>query len=204
MYDEDSAVFPYIKITGKTVQQWLPMSNSAAERVANYLNLRSLSSYYWAPRFAAKRESDPNLQRLRRIREAVETLRNDLPPLIEQERRYIDEIKVEEVKSVYIDHSLRKTEQLLAIATEMASNFGMLELLAPPRHHGRGRPSDWPVNYILKDLAKIFDDIYRIENPGKEPPTGKLDRAVADALGWLMGKRQSEQAISKKLRRSGQ
>lgn len=80
-------------LTVETVQQWrlkahAPVFTEASALViARALNDLKLQTVLWHPAFAGLRRSNPSAQRLRRIAEALEILRADLPLAIADLRR---------------------------------------------------------------------------------------------------------------------
>ena len=166
-------------LTIQEVQDWcrhMPrLSDTAAGKVACELNHAAFLCAEWAPEFAEQRRANQSFQRMRRIADALATLRNDLPKLLDDSR------------AVNADVTL--TEALL----DLVEKHGVV---IDKHRHAPGRPSELAGN-VAANIGKLLSQLY---DPGSVTKKAR-DAFVARAMAWLTQNPPTDTAISRNRRR---
>ena len=153
------------------------LDKEAATKVARQLNHAALLRFMWAPEFAQQRRANPSTQRMRRIADALATLRADLPRVLHDNR------------AVKPDTDLSLTEALLDSVTKHQPIIDMYKTT-------RGRPNN-PAGNLAANIGKLI-----VKLAGSNHVTKKaVDGFVANAMSWLSQGTAADAAISKNRRR---
>ncbi len=154
-------------LTVEAVQQWCreahtpELSETGALTIARALNDLKLQTALWHPAFAAHRRSNPSTQRLRRIAEALEILRADLPLAIADTRR------------AEPNAPKLPIEALLELADAIAPAAARFL----PR---KGRAPDLS-NNVATNVGKLADQDWAAASPTPSPPASKARAALCRA-----------------------
>lgn len=173
-------------LTIPEVQSWLRsvhlsgLDQDAATKVTQQLNHAALFRFMWAPEFAEQRKANPSTQRMRRVADALATLRADLPGVLHDSR------------VVNPDNDLSLTEGLLDLVTKHQPIVDM-------HKKTRGRPNDRAGN-LASNIGKLVVKLAEPDHVTKKA----LDGFVAKAMSWLSQGGPQDGAISKNRRRRAQ
>jgi hypothetical protein len=182
-------------LTLESVQQWfsdafhvVPEVGAVAP-IARAVNHCALLESHWkrTPEFDEMRRSNPSMLCMRRIAEALTTLQNDLPVLIEDTRNVIGDKQSEGLSAVIA---------LLDAINPLAEGFQKF------RQRGAGREVD-PWHNIARNLRPLILDALKsagVKRAGfGKAETSKAIRIVKSALAYL-GVQATEQAIVEAMR----
>lgn len=173
-------------LTVQDVQNWchsahMPvLSDTAAAEVACQLNHAALLRTQWAPEFAELRKTNPSTKRMCRIADALATLRNDLPGVLDDSR------------AIKPDDDVSLTEALLDLVQKHQPIIDKFP-------HARGRPRDRAGN-IAANIGKL---VLKLCDPSR-PSAKAHDAFVACAMAWLLPHLPTDAAISRNRRRRAQ
>jgi hypothetical protein len=168
------------------VQGWLRsvhllgLNEEAAIKVTQELNNAAFLRFMWAPEFAEQQKANPSAQRMRRIADALATLRDDLPGVLHDSR----------VINPDIDLSL--TEALLELVAKH-------QPIIDAQKKTRGRPTNRAGN-LAANIGKLVAQLSDSDRVTKKA----LDAFVAKAMVWLSQGTAADAAISKNRRRRAQ
>ncbi len=173
-------------LTIRAVQSWCRsahmhgVSDTAAAEVACQLNHAALLRTQWSPEFAELRKANPSTKRIRRVADALATLRDDLPGLIDDSR------------AAKPDADMTLTEALLDLVQKHQPILDKHPL-------ARGRPRDLAGN-VAANIGKLVSKLC----DSRHITTKAHDAFVASAMAWLLQNRPTDTAISRNRRRRAQ
>jgi hypothetical protein len=175
----------------ENVQQWfkqacgcVPSLDDAA-RVARAVNHYDLFSALWKEtrEFKTSRQNNPSALRMRRIREALTTLQNDLPVLIEDTRKAFPDPQRSRLLVALLD-AVNSVAPRDPAAAHMKT--ALARSVSAPLRQGPGRkPSGW--HYIAQELGPIIGEALKRcgVTSGFGKPTSPAVKILELVFGYL-------------------